>query len=137
MKVLFLTIMVSSCSSLFYPERDYSSIMEEDQLFEPGEDFPVLVGDKDERERELPRYPFRFEELTEEDRLGFELDTKVRGASPFARELYYRYARHLQDSTEKIYFLELPDYEKKQYLRHLGLIFTNVTREEKNSNEKF
>ncbi len=115
----------------FQTGRTYLSEMEHDDssFFNPREDFPVVAGDNgkwwmDEEER-LARTPASEDEI-QESRYSRSLKNELRQLENLQSEenlaFYNQYENKLGSTSEKIYFLELPPYERKEYLKLKGII---------------
>lgn len=126
----FLFILPVGCTQ-FQTGRTYLTEMEHDDssFFTPREDFPVVAGDNgrwwtNEEERrartpasEVDRYESRYNRS-----LHNELRQLEGLQSSESLEFYNQYKNQLGSTSEKIYFLELPPYERKEYLKTKGII---------------
>lgn len=126
----FLFIMPFGCTQ-FQTGRTYLSEMEHDDssFFNPREDFPVVAGDNgkwwmDEEERRA-RTPAS-EVDRHESRYNRSLQNELRQLEGLQSEenldFYKQYKNQLGSTSEKIYFLELAPYERKDYLKTKGII---------------
>lgn len=127
---LLLSFFLVGCSS-FDNGRTYLSEMETDDssFFRPREDFPVVSGDTgrdwySESERKK-RTPASESELIE-DRFNYSLKSELKQLESVQSDeeidLYNQHKHKLSGLSEKIYFLKLSDYEKREYLSTRGLI---------------
>ncbi len=130
--VFFLLTLNQSCTQMM-PHRDYLSEMDYDDsgYYRPNEDFPVMVGDtgkvgesKFERRRRTPASEFERQDRQGEKYLQAELRDLEGRQTEEQFELYDKYRAQLGSVSEKIYFLKLPVYERKEYLLSKGLIKT-------------
>lgn len=132
MKILLTVMLLSSVScSQFLTGRSYLSEMEHNdgQFFSPREDFPVVAGDtgrdwetSEERNKRTPTS--EADQLAEQSRrrLKNELRTLENQQSDEALEMYDACKRSLATTSERIYFLKLPPYERQEYLRTRGFL---------------
>jgi len=129
-KLTLLTLMLSmsSCGQLM-SHRDYLSEMEHDDssFFSPREDFPVVAGDtgKDwethsERKQRTPASINDAQDDRSRKFLNQELSHLERKQSDSALDLYEKHKKQLGTTSERIYFLKLSPYERKDYLRSRG-----------------
>lgn len=125
-----MALSLYSCSELA-TNRSYLTEMEEEsgQYFSPQDDFPVVAGDTGrtwmtEKERRS-RTPASEEDL-EQDRNRRSLNNELRHLenrqTQAAFEFYETYKVHLTTTSEKIYFLNLPYDERKDYLASRGFL---------------
>ncbi len=137
MKMTFglMTLMFSSVSCTMMPHRDYLSEMEheESSFYRPNEDFPVIGGDtgkisesRSERRRRTPASAYDRRDQLTRDYLHDELRALESRQPEGSIELYEKYKNQLGSNSEKIYFLKLPVYERKDYLLSKGLIKTEA-----------
>lgn len=129
----FLTLMLLSsvsCSQ-FLTGRSYLSEMEHNdgRFFNPREDFPVVAGDSgrdwETTEERNERTPTSETDLAAERgrrRLRQELRELENQQSDEALEEYDKHKRSLSTTSEKIYFLKLSSYERKEYLSSRGFM---------------
>jgi len=127
-----LLFMTQSCSQMM-PHRDYLSEMDQDDssYYQPHKDFPVMAGDtgkvwesKAERRRRTPASASEMQERRSQTYLQDELRQLEGRQSEGQFELYEKYRQQLGSVSERIYFLKLPVYERKEYLLSRGLIKT-------------
>ena len=137
MKTLLFLMMLSTVScSQFLTGRSYLSEMEHNNgtYFTPREDFPVVAGDTgrdwETDEERNQRTPASEEDLRA-DRTRRQLKQELRELegrqSDQALAFYDKYKRNLATTSEKIYFLQLPPYERKVYLSSRGFMQTERT----------
>lgn len=126
----FLLTLPIGCTQ-FQTGRTFLSEMEHDDssFFSPQEDFPVVAGDSgrywmNEEERRA-RTPASEEDIME-TRYSRSLINELRSLEDLQSEeslaFYNRYKPKLGSTSEKIYFLNLPPYERKEYLKTKGII---------------
>ena len=128
-KVFFamkLTALLSltSCAGMlqnrsFIDEMDNQN----DEFFVAGRDFPTVPGDSGSafrsREEIQSRTPASASEMAyrqEMTSIERELYTKEAKLTPYQQKLYSQAQGYLTTSSEKIYFLNLSDSEKREYL---------------------
>lgn len=133
-RISLLTVLLSatSCSS-FLTHRDYLAEMEHDDstFYNPQDDFPVVAGDTgrmyetaaNRRER-TPASARDYEQDQGKRLLTSELRSLEGKQSDGAREYYEKYKHRLQTTSERIYFLKLSNYERKDYLASRGFLET-------------
>jgi hypothetical protein len=119
-----------SCSQ-FATHRSYLSEMEEEagRYFNPSEDFPVVAGDTgknwiSDKERRS-RTPASEEDMLQDRTqraLEKELTQLENAQSDGAFKFYEKHKNKLQSTSEKIYFLQLPYDERKEYLEARGVV---------------
>lgn len=132
--ILIILVIQTGCAGL-YTGRTYLTEFENEDssFFNPREDFPVVAGDSD-RTRSPASYG-------EEDRasraLKEELRDLERSQSDESLELYNSYKHRLGTTSQKIYFLKLPDYEKRDYLMARGIYSDSRTVEALTPSERF
>ena len=128
--VLTLLVSTSSCTQMM-SHRDYLSEMEHDDstFYRPNQDFPVVAGDtgrtyetKSERRNRTPASAEDRREERDRSYLSQELRQLESRQSENSSELYEKYKNQMGSISEKIYFLKLPTYERKEYLLSRGLI---------------
>lgn len=132
MKTLLALMLFSSVGcSQFLSGRSYLSEMEHNdgRYFTPREDFPVVAGDtgrdwETDEERNMRTPASESDLMAERDRrlLKQELRDLENRQSDQALDFYDKYKRNLATTSEKIYFLKLPPYERKEYLRTRGFM---------------
>jgi hypothetical protein len=127
---IFLFTLPIGCSQ-FQTGRTYLSEMEHDDssFFNPQEDFPVVAGDNgkfwmDEEERRA-RTPASEEEILA-SRFTRSLKNELRSLEAMQSEesldFYKQYKNQLGSDSQRIYFLNLPPYERKEYLLTKGIL---------------
>ncbi|MFP5386815.1 MAG: hypothetical protein ACLGHN_12090 [Bacteriovoracia bacterium] len=115
----------------FHTGRTYLTEMEQDDssFFTPRNDFPVVAGDTgrywmSERERKA-RTPASEDEMRD-DLAGRTLKRELRELESVQTEenfeFYNQYQHKLSTISEKIYFLRLPPYERREYLLSRGFL---------------
>jgi hypothetical protein len=130
MKALtFLVLMVAATGcSQFTPSRDYLSEMEQDDsgFYSPG-DFPIVAGDtgrifetSKERRNRTPASATDIEEVRASAFLQDELKTLEGRQSEDDLGFYEQYKSKFKTTSEKIYFLKLSNYERRDYLDSRG-----------------
>ena len=128
----FLLIMMglTSCGQLM-THRDYVAEMERDDssFFHPREDFPVVAGDTgrdwESASDRKNRTPASVEEIQDNNSRRFltqELRKLEGQQSENALELYENHKHHFKTTSEKIYFLKLSQFERKDYLASRGFL---------------
>jgi hypothetical protein len=130
-KILFLLLTVS-CSQMF-THRDYLTEMEHDDstFYSPNEDFPVVAGDtgrvwesETTRRSRTPASESDIQESQGRNLLQRELRQLESKQSESSYALYDKYKAKLGTTSERIYFLKLPQHERKDYLMSRGFIST-------------
>ncbi len=124
-----ITLSISSCAGLGSINRSYVDEMDHqtDGFFIPGQDFPVTSGDqgvegRSRKEIQL-RTPssFRSKEASLRERsVREELISKVNGLSGRDLNQYQLAKRYLPTDSDKIFYLNLPRYERTEYLISRG-----------------
>ena len=127
---LLLTTM--SCTQMLN-HRDYLSEMDQEDatFYQPYRDFPVVAGDtgrtwESDSERRM-RTPASEDEGRDDRQSAFlkqELRRLESKQSDSAFELYDKYKSQMTTTSQKIYFLKLPLYERNDYLLSRGFIKT-------------
>jgi hypothetical protein len=127
---LFLIMGLSSCSQ-FMTHRDYVAEMERDDssFFNPRVDFPVVAGDTgrdwESTSDRKNRTPASVDEIQDNKSRRFltqELRKLEGQQSDNALEQYEKNKHHFKTTSEKIYFLKLSQFERKDYLASRGFI---------------
>jgi hypothetical protein len=123
-------LMLGGCSQL--PSgRTYLSEMEHDdsRFFKAAEDFPVVVGDNGQfwntEDEQKSRTPASEHDLVDDRRaqaLKQELRSLEGAQSEDGLEFYRQHEHQLATVSEKIYFLKLPPFERRDYLMTRGFI---------------
>ena len=132
LKFSVLTMLVStvSCTQML-THRDYLSEMEHDDssFYRPNQDFPVVAGDtgrtyetSSERRNRTPASLEDKRDQRDRSYLSQELRQLESKQSENSSALYEKYKNHMGSISEKIYFLKLPSYERKEYLLSRGFI---------------
>lgn len=128
---LFLLLTLPIGCAQFHTGRSYLSEMEHDdtRFFEPRNDFPVIAGDTGRdwsTEKEMrARTPASQEDLADNlhtRTLSRELRALEQSQSEESLEFYDKHKHQLGTTSEKIYFLNLPPYERRDYLMTRGFI---------------
>lgn len=147
-KLTFMTMLVSAAScSQFLTHRDYLSEMQHDDstFFKPREDFPVMAGDTgrdwETNADRMSRTPASVSDLQEEKSRSFlqhELKDLERNQSEEATKLYDNHKHKLTTTSERIYFLKLSQFERKDYLESRGFLKSkSATQEPEGYREMF
>lgn len=102
---------------------------ETDGIFVAGRDFPVASGDTGEAYRTraeiLDRTPASASEKEQseyENSIRNELVTKMRGLSEGEYADFKKVSDYFENDSERIYYLSLSGYEKREYLYQKGII---------------
>lgn len=128
----------ASCSQ-FLTHRDYLSEMQHDDtsFFKPREDFPVMAGDTgrdwETNAERMSRTPASVGDLQEEKSRSFlqnELKGLERNQSEESGQLYQDHKHKFTTTSEKIFFLKLSHFEKKDYLESRGFIKSRSATQE-------
>ena len=127
---LILLMGLTSCSQ-FMTHRDYVAEMERDDssFFNPRVDFPVVAGDTgrdwESTSDRKNRTPASVDEIQDNESRRFltqELRKLEGQQSDNALEQYEKNKHHFKTTSEKIYFLKLSQFERKDYLASRGII---------------
>ena len=127
---LILLMGLTSCSQ-FMTHRDYVAEMERDDssFFNPRVDFPVVAGDTgrdwestSERKNRTPASVDEIQDNKSRRFLTQELRKLEGQQSDNALEQYEKNKHHFKTTSEKIYFLKLSQFERKDYLASRGFI---------------
>jgi hypothetical protein len=127
---LILIMGLSSCSQ-FMTHRDYVAEMERDDssFFNPRVDFPVVAGDTgrdwestSDRKNRTPASVDEIQDNKSRRYLTQELRKLEGQQSDNALEQYEKNKHHFKTTSEKIYFLKLSQFERKDYLASRGFI---------------
>lgn len=129
-KLLLLSITLSTvgCTQMIV-HRDYLSEMEQndDRYFNPREDFPVMAGDTgrtwESASERRSRTPASAEELEQERSQRFlkdELRSLEGKLSEDDFNFYEKHKKYLPSTSERIYYLKLSRYERREYLSSRG-----------------
>lgn len=127
---LFILIPLSftGCTQ-FLPHRDFLTEMERDDssFYTPNNDFPVVVGDtgrtwETSKERQMRTPASESDRFEERNRLSLEEELRHLESEESQESLsFYDQNKHLLSTTsERIYFLRLSSYERRDYLRSKG-----------------
>lgn len=129
MVLLGLLLSNVGCSQLLF-HRSYLTEMEQDDstYFNPTHDFPVVAGDTgrywETPQERLSRTPASENEVLE-DRGRKLLKQELRRLEGQQHEddlvFYESYKHHLSTTSERIYFLKLDPFERKEYLFSRGI----------------
>jgi hypothetical protein len=123
--LLVSTILVSSSCSLMLPDRSFVEQMEteDDGLYNPGRDFPVVSGDTGEVRRSRAELTRRTPASERSSRLSKEavslteeLIQKEDKLSEEELDKYGRDKKFLQTDSDKLYYISLSPYERKTYI---------------------
>lgn len=127
-----LTLMLTTVScSQFMTHRDYLSEMESDDssFFNPRKDFAVVAGDtgrdwetKSERKQRTPASVSDTQDSSSRKYLNQELRYLEGKQSEDAMEFYEKHKARLATTSERIYFLKLSQYDRKDYLASRGFL---------------
>ena len=127
---LILIMGLTSCSQ-FMTHRDYVAEMERDDssFFNPRVDFPVVAGDTgrdwESTSDRKNRTPASVDEIQDNKSRRFltqELRKLEGQQSDNALEQYEKNKHQFKTTSEKIYFLKLSQFERKDYLASRGFI---------------
>ena len=131
LKLIILGLALSNVScSQYLSHRSYLSQMEHDDstFFNPRTDFPVVVGDTgrdwETRKERLSRTPDTESEVQDDQGrriLKQELKTLEGRQADEDLAFYELHKRKLASTSEKIYFLALPQSERGEYLYSRGV----------------
>jgi hypothetical protein len=117
--------------SQFQTGRSFLTEMENDDssFFNPKKDFPIVAGDtgrywesEKERRSRTPQSEFDLAEDQSTRALKHELRELESGQSEEGQEFYDKHKHQLATTSEKIYFLKLPQSERREYLMSRGFI---------------
>ena len=127
---LLMLLLLGGCGTLA-SRRDYLSEMEHDDstFYSPNRDFPVMAGDsgrtsetEKERRQRTPASVEDQEQLRSWDFLSKELRQLEGAQSEEAAAQYDEFRPKLKTVSERIYFLKLSSYERKEYLAARGFL---------------
>lgn len=125
-----MALSLMGCSQ-FENGRSYLTEMDQDDtsFFAPQEDFPVVAGDTGrfwrsdkERRARTPASVHDVEMNQAHSALERERRELEEAQSESALEFYNQHKSKLANTSEKIYFLQLPKSERREYLLSRGLI---------------
>lgn len=134
--ILSMLSLFSGCAELlqrrsFIDEMDH----QDDELFVAGRDFPTVAGDSGEAYRSqeeinerTPASEMEMAQRAEERSIHRELSIKESTLTPYQQSLYQVAGQYLHSPSEKIYFLNLSDEEKVEYLDSRSLRNYNTNR---------
>ncbi len=133
-KISCLTLLITSVScTQMLSQRSYLTEMEHDDstFFNPRQDFPVVNGDTgrdyETASNRRARTPSSEQDIIEDQNKRFlrqELKHLEARQNEESAALYEKYKRHLSTTSERIYFLKLSSYERKEYLSTRGFMNT-------------
>jgi hypothetical protein len=130
LSLLTLLLTTTSCSQ-FLTHRDYLSEMENDDssFFNPRKDFAVVGGDtgrdyetRSERKKRTPASLNDGQDDSSRRYLTQELRHLEGKQSEGALETYQKYKTQLATTSERIFYLKLSPYERKDYLASRGFL---------------
>ncbi len=116
--------MFTGCAELLN-NRSFVDEMDnqEEDMFVAGRDFQTVAGDSGEAFRSkkeivgrTPASEMEMAERAEERSIYRELRNKEAGLTPYQKSLYRVAEQYMDSPSEKIYFLNLSDTEKVEYL---------------------
>lgn len=125
---LSLTLATVSCTQMI-SHRDYLAEMEQndDSYFSPREDFPVMAGDTgrswesaSERKRRTPASAADQQQERAQRFLKDELNSLEGKLSEEDFQFYDKHKKYLPTVSERIYYLKLSRYERREYLSSKG-----------------
>jgi hypothetical protein len=128
---IFTLLLTAVSCSQFLTHRDYLSEMEHDDssFFQPREDFQVVAGDEgkdwetsSERRQRTPASESDIQDDLGRRSLNQELKHLEGKLSESSMEFYETYKQRLTTTSEKIYFLKLSHYDRKDYLASRGFL---------------
>lgn len=126
-RAIFLLVqlsMFSGCAE-FLHNRSFVDEMDhqDEDFFVANRDFPTVAGDsgaghrsKEEINSRTPATEMEKNQRAEEGSIYKELRDKESTLSPYQQSLYRVAEQHLEGPSEKIYFLNLSDEQKMEYL---------------------
>ena len=124
-----LLIVLTGCAGLGMPNRSFIDEMdhETDGFFIAGQDFPVVAGDKSFEGRSQKEITSRTpasitskKEVVRHKSVREELASKLNGLTENELEEYRRALEFLPSDSDKIFYLNLPRYERVDYLMSRG-----------------
>ncbi len=127
---LFSMLLTMVSCSQFLTHRDYLSEMEHDDssFYNPEQDFPVVAGDTGQmyetsanRRARTPASAREAEQNSSQKFLNAELRTLEGKLSETSRETYEAH-KHRMNVSERIYYLKLTNYERRDYLESRGFV---------------
>lgn len=128
---LFILLTLPVGCAQFQTGRSFLAEMENDdtRFFEPRNDFPVVAGDTGRdwsTDKEMrARTPASEHDLANDHHsraLMRELRSLEQSQSEESLEFYDKHKHQLVTTSEKIYFLKLPPYDRREYLMTRGFI---------------
>ena len=129
--IFSLCLITTGCTQML-SHRDYLTEMEQndERYFKPREDFPVMAGDSGdyweseaERKNRTPASDFDLEKERNQRFLKDELNSLEAKLSDDDYEFYRKHKKFLPTVSDRIYYLKLSRYERKEYLRSRGVEF--------------
>jgi hypothetical protein len=127
--VFAFLIILNGCAGLRMPNRTYIDQMdhETDGFFIAGQDFPVVSGDqsfegrtKEEITMRTPASVRTKKAAIQYKSIREELVSKLNNLSEHELNEYNRALEYLPSDSDKIYYLNLPRYERVEYLMSRG-----------------
>lgn len=128
---IFLSLFAFTGCAELYTGRSYLSEMERDDssFFNPREDFPIVAGDsgrdwmsESERRQRTPASAQDLSENMASRALKSELRTLEGMQTEESFEMYQTHLKSLPTVSDRIYFLKLPQNERRDYLISRGAI---------------
>jgi len=134
--LLAMMSILSGCAELLQSRSFVSEMDNQDEdIFVAGRDFPTVAGDTGDayrsREEIMQRTPASVAESAqraERNSIRSELENKELTLSPYQKSLYRVAEQYMDTDSEKIYFLNLSDPEKVEYLDSRSLRNYNLNR---------
>ena len=129
--LLFALLLATTGCTQFHTGRSFLAAMENDdsRFFNPTDDFPVVAGDngrfwntENEQKRRTPASEQDMAQTRAQRLLNQELRNLESSESEEGLSFYEKHRHQLQTTSEKIYFLKLPPYERRDYLMSRGFI---------------
>ena len=123
--LIIMTLLLSSGCAELLERRSFIDEMDNQQedLFVAGKDFPTVGGDSGMAHRSeedivarTPTSDFEMANRAEDLSIMHELRSKEVALSPYQQSLYRVAEQYMDTPSEKIYFLNLSDEEKVEYL---------------------
>lgn len=128
---LMLALIKSTGCSQFASQRSFLTEMESEDshFFNPHQDFPVVAGDNGnfgitdvERAERTPASVEDVQNRQSTISLEKELDQLESKQPESALNFYNKYRHKLTSTSERIYFLNLPHNERREYLESRGMV---------------
>ncbi len=130
--IILLTVLftMTSCAQLLSHRSYMSQMNRQDQgLFTPNQDFPVIAGDsgkvgrsQNEIKKRTPMTEKEQKRYTYNRSIDQELFQKEQGLDAQEKSLYERFKGRLGSKSDRIFFLDLNPRERREYLVEMGLI---------------